>query len=79
LLDVAFSAPAGPALLATLARLASGDNSVAERSAPVAMSQPAISRHLEVPEQDCLVTCGRDTQQGTIVTGQRGPESPISG
>jgi DNA-binding transcriptional ArsR family regulator len=42
--------------------LAEGEASVKELSAPFAMSQPAISKHLKVLEQAGLITRGRDAQ-----------------
>lgn len=51
-----FGALADPTRRAILARLASGDATVAELSAPFRMSQPAISRHLKVLEQAGLIS-----------------------
>src|SRR6185503_19648440 len=48
---------------AILARLASGQVSVAELAAPFAMSQPAISKHLKVLENAGLISRGRDAQR----------------
>jgi DNA-binding transcriptional ArsR family regulator len=62
-LDTTFAALADPTRRAILARLASGEASVAELAAPFAMSQPAISRHLKVLERAGLVARGRDAQR----------------
>jgi len=62
-LDAAFAALADPTRRAILARLASGEASVAELSKPFAMSQPAISKHLKVLERAGLISGGRDAQR----------------
>jgi DNA-binding transcriptional ArsR family regulator len=62
-LDATFTALAHPARRALLARLASGEASVAELAEPFEMSQPAISRHLKVLENAGLVSGGRDAQR----------------
>ena len=62
-LDVTFAALADPTRRAILARLASGDASVAELAAPFDMSQPAISKHLRVLEKAGLISSGRDAQR----------------
>ena len=62
-LDATFAALADPTRRAILARLASGDASVAELAAPFAMSQPAISKHLKVLERAGLISRGRDAQR----------------
>ena len=62
-LDAAFSALADPTRRAILARLADGDASVLELSAPFAMSQPAISKHLKVLERAGLISRGADAQR----------------
>jgi DNA-binding transcriptional ArsR family regulator len=62
-LDVTFAALADPTRRAILARLASGQASVAELARPFAMSQPAISKHLKVLERAGLVLPGRDAQR----------------
>ena len=59
-LDSTFIALADPTRRAILARLAQGEASVMELTAPFAMSQPAISKHLKVLENAGLVTRGRD-------------------
>ncbi|MHB8574745.1 MAG: ArsR/SmtB family transcription factor [Dehalococcoidia bacterium] len=55
-LNAVFGALADPIRRAILARLTEGDANVAELSAPFAVSQPAISRHLKVLEQAGLIS-----------------------
>ena len=55
-LDVVFGALADPTRRAILARLTSGDATVAELARPFAMTQPAISRHLKVLERAGLIS-----------------------
>jgi DNA-binding transcriptional ArsR family regulator len=55
-LDAVFGALADPTRRAILARLADGDLTVGELSAPFPVSQPAISRHLKVLERAGLVS-----------------------
>ena len=62
-LDATFAALADPTRRAILARLASGEASVAELAEPFAISQPAISKHLKVLERAGLVSRGRDAQR----------------
>jgi len=62
-LDATFAALADPTRRAILARLASGDASVAELAEPFDMSQPAVSKHLKVLERAGLVSRGRDAQR----------------
>src|ERR1700674_1679698 len=62
-LDATFAALADPTRRAILARLASGEASVTELTAPFAMSQPAISKHLKVLERAGLISRGRDAQR----------------
>ncbi len=62
-LDATFAALADPTRRAILARLASGEASVAELAEPFAMSQPAISKHLKVLERAGLVSSGSDAQR----------------
>ena len=62
-LDATFAALADPTRRAILARLASGEASVAELAAPFAMSQPAISKHLKVLERAGLISRGTDAQR----------------
>ena len=54
-LDAAFSALADPTRRAILARLAAGEATVMELTAPFEMTQPAISQHLKVLEEAGLV------------------------
>ena len=63
LLDETFAALADPTRRAILARLASGEASVTELTAPFAMSQPAISKHLRVLERAGLISRRRDAQR----------------
>src|SRR3990172_9016420 len=58
-LDAVFGALADPTRRAILARLAEGDRSVGELTAPFRVSQPAISRHLKVLERAGLVSRNR--------------------
>jgi DNA-binding transcriptional ArsR family regulator len=62
-LDATFAALADPTRRAILARLATGEASVAELAEPFAMSQPAISKHLKVLERAGLISRGRDAQR----------------
>ena len=62
-LDATFAALADPTRRAILARLASGEASVAELAAPFEMSQPAISKHLKVLERAGLISRKRDAQR----------------
>jgi DNA-binding transcriptional ArsR family regulator len=62
-LDATFAALADPTRRAILARLATGDASVAELAEPFAMSQPAVSKHLKVLERAGLISRGRDAQR----------------
>jgi DNA-binding transcriptional ArsR family regulator len=62
-LDATFAALADPTRRAILARLATGEASVAELAEPFAMSQPAISKHLKVLQRAGLITRGRDAQR----------------
>jgi len=57
-----FAALADPTRRAILARLAVGEASVKDLSAPFAMSQPAISKHLRVLERAGLIERGRQAQ-----------------
>jgi DNA-binding transcriptional ArsR family regulator len=58
-LDAVFGALADPTRRAILVRLTAGDLTVGELSAPFAVSQPAISRHLKVLERAGLITRNR--------------------
>jgi DNA-binding transcriptional ArsR family regulator len=62
-LDATFAALADPTRRAILARLASGEASVAELAKPFAMSQPAISKHLKVLERAGLISQAQDAQR----------------
>jgi len=62
-LDATFAALADPTRRAILARLASGEASVAELAEPFAMTQPAISKHLKVLERAGLIIRGREAQR----------------
>ncbi|MBI5314176.1 ArsR/SmtB family transcription factor [Methylocystis hirsuta] len=61
-LSATLSALADPTRRAILARLAQGEASVNELSAPFSISQPAISKHLKVLEQAGLISRGRIAQ-----------------
>ena len=62
-LDLVFGALADPTRRAILARLALGDADVSELMKPFHLSQPTISKHLNVLEDAGLVTRGRDAQR----------------
>ncbi len=64
-LDATFAALADPTRRAIVVRLAKGEATVTELldEAPVAMTQPAISKHLKVLERAGLITRGRDAQR----------------
>jgi DNA-binding transcriptional ArsR family regulator len=62
-LDATFFALADPTRRAILARLASGEASVAELAEPFDMSQPAISKHLKVLERAGLISRAQDAQR----------------
>lgn len=62
-LDATFAALADPTRRAILARLATGDATVAELASPFSMSQPAVSKHLKVLERAGLITRGREAQR----------------
>ena len=55
-LDQVFGALADPTRRAILTRLAEGEASVAQLTAPFSLSQPAISRHLKVLERAGLIS-----------------------
>jgi DNA-binding transcriptional ArsR family regulator len=61
-LSTTLAALADPTRRAILARLAGGEASVKDLSAPFAMSQPAISKHLRVLERAGLIEQGRQAQ-----------------
>ena len=58
-LSLVFGALADPTRRAILVRLAEGEATVAELTAPFSMSQPAVSKHLKVLEQAGLVSRAR--------------------
>ena len=62
-LDATFAALADPTRRAILARLATGEASVAELVKPFDMSQPAISKHLKVLQRAGLISSGHDAQR----------------
>lgn len=62
-LDATFSALADPTRRAILARLARGEASVGELAEPLAMSQPAVSKHLKILERAELISVGQDGQR----------------
>jgi len=59
-LDAAFTALADPTRRAILARLAKGEATVNQLSAPFEITQPAISQHLKVLEDAGLIICRID-------------------
>ena len=61
-LDATFAALADPTRRAILVRLVKGEASVTELTAPFAMSQPAISKHLKVLERAGLISRGRQAK-----------------
>jgi DNA-binding transcriptional ArsR family regulator len=61
-LSLTFAALADPTRRAILARLAQGEASVKDLSAPFDMTQPAISKHLRVLERAGLIEQGRQAQ-----------------
>lgn len=61
-LDATFAALADPTRRAILSRLAAGEMTVKELSAPFKISGPAISKHLRVLERAGLITRGREAQ-----------------
>jgi len=62
-LNDTFSALADPTRRAILARLATGEASVMELAEPFALSQPAISKHLQVLERAGLISRSRAAQR----------------
>jgi DNA-binding transcriptional ArsR family regulator len=62
-LSLAFAALADPTRRAILVRLALGDADVSELMKPFVLSQPTISKHLNVLERAGLVRCTRDAQR----------------
>ena len=61
-LDAVFGALADPTRRSILTRLAKGPAPVGELAAPLAISQPAVSRHLKVLERAGLIERGIDRQ-----------------
>ena len=61
-LSTTFAALSDPTRRAILARLAAGEASVKDLSAPFEMTQPAISKHLRVLERAGLIEQGRQAQ-----------------
>ena len=61
-LSTTFAALADPTRRAILARLAAGEATVKDLSAPFDMTQPAISKHLRVLERAGLIEQGRQAQ-----------------
>lgn len=62
-LSAAFRALADPTRRAILARLALGDADVSQLMEPFDLSQPTISKHLNVLERAGLIARGRDAQR----------------
>ena len=62
-LDRSFAALADPTRRAILAKLASGEATVSQLTAPFELSQPTISKHLRVLEDAGLIERGRDAQR----------------
>lgn len=62
-LSSTLAALANPTRRAILARLASGEASVAELAVPFALSVRAVSKHVSVLEKAGLVSRGRDAQR----------------
>ena len=61
-LSITFAALADPTRRAILERLATGQATVAELTAPFSMTQQAVSKHLKVLEQAGLISRTRDAQ-----------------
>ncbi len=61
-LSPAFAALADPTRRAILSQLSRGEATVTELTAPLAISMPAVSRHLKVLEGAGLIERGRDAQ-----------------
>ncbi len=62
-LTTTFAALADPTRRAILARLAEGEASVAELSAPFDITPPAVTKHLKVLEKAGLISRRRQAQQ----------------
>jgi len=61
-LSLTFAALAHPARRAILARLSQGQTSVQELARPLAMSAPAVTKHLKSLERGGLISRSRDAQ-----------------
>jgi DNA-binding transcriptional ArsR family regulator len=61
-LDLTFAALADPTRRSILTRLAEGEATVNELAEPIAVSLPAISRHLKVLERAGLIARSREAQ-----------------
>jgi DNA-binding transcriptional ArsR family regulator len=61
-LSLTFAALAHPARRAILARLSLGETSVQELARPLAMSAPAVTKHLKSLERGGLIRRGRSAQ-----------------
>ena len=74
-LNQTFAALADPTRRAILARLARGDATVGELSAPFTISAPSISRHLRVLESAALIVREREGQHRRcrLIAGQLQP------
>src|SRR5688572_12480873 len=59
-LDLRFAALSDPTRRALLERLARGDALLGELAAPLPMSLPAVSKHMDVLERAGLVRCVRE-------------------
>ncbi len=62
-LNATFGALSDPTRRAILSRLSKGDASVAELTEPFDLSQPAITKHLQVLERAGLISRDRDGQR----------------
>jgi DNA-binding transcriptional ArsR family regulator len=62
-LDLAYSALADPTRRAILARLRKGEATVTELTEPFDLTQPTITKHLQVLERAGLISRGRDAQR----------------
>src|SRR4051812_22787050 len=62
-LDAAFAALADPTRRAILARLSKGEAGVLELAQPFDLTQPAISKHLNVLERAGLISRRREGQR----------------
>jgi DNA-binding transcriptional ArsR family regulator len=62
-MDQTFAALSDPTRRAILARLAKGEATAGELGAPFRLSQPTVSKHLNVLERAGLIEQGRDGQR----------------